>query len=81
MRAVRFVGTGKHVEIQDIAKPNPPRPCIKSITRTWMKSVQGAVATWSNPWESKINRNYRRLITDQVAHIRGCRAVREDFRK
>jgi hypothetical protein len=24
------------------------RLCLKSLTRTWIESVQGAVATWSN---------------------------------
>ena len=34
--------------------------------RTWIGSVQGAVATWSNQGSQK-SRGYRMLITDQVA--------------
>ena len=37
----------------------PPfqRLCLKSLIRTWIGSVQGAIATWSNEKESKLLRN------------------------
>ena len=39
---------------------------LKSRNRTWIGSVQGAVATWST-MGIKNHYEYRMLITDQVA--------------
>jgi len=38
----------------------------KNANRSWIQSVQGAIATWSND-RSQDSLGYRMLITDQVA--------------